>query len=178
LSSSVNILSAVGTIIFVLTLIAGAGLYGYAYILNGQIAADTKSLALVQSEFDPTTTNSLVQASNRIKSAQALLNKHIATSNMFTVLEQSVLPQVKFNSFDYVTNADGTVNVSLTGEAVSYAALAEQSAILAKIPFFQNAAFSNLTLSPTGGVTMSFSATIDPNLVSYKQTLQSPAMNI
>ena len=173
LSSSVNILSALGTIMFILTLIAAAGVFGYIHILNGDITADTKSLALVQSEFDPATMTSLVQASGRIKSAMTLLNNHISTSNMFAVLEKNILPQVRFDTLDFTVNVDKTMTLSFTGQATSYAALAEQSSIFSTIPYLEDSSFSNLTLSPTGDVTMAFKANINPTLVSYKTALQN-----
>lgn len=171
--SSVNILSALGTILFVLSLIAAGALFAYEHVLNSQITADSRSLTLVESELDPTTMNSLVQASNSIKGAETLLNNHIATSNMFSVLEQDILPQVRFDTFDFTVNPDSTMTIALTGEATSYAALAEQSSIFSSIPYFEDPTFSNLILLPTGTVSMDFQSDINPKLVSYIQALQT-----
>jgi hypothetical protein len=173
MTSSLNILPTIAGIIFVLSLVAAGGLFGYQHLLNSQIVADNKSLSLVQSEFDPQTMNSLIAASNRIKGAQNLLNKHIATSNMFAVLEQDTLPQVRFDTFNFQVNQDGTMTMALTGEATSYATLAEQSSIFSTVSYFENSAFSNLTLLPNGSVSMHFNTDINPALVSYKTVLQN-----
>ena len=169
---SISILSTIGTIIFVLTVFISGGLWGYETLLNSQIATDDKALSQASAAFDPSTMNELITASNQLKSAQDLLANHVAVSNIFTLLQASLLLDVQFTSFDFSRDPTGKVKISTNGQAVSYSILAEQSDIFSNINYMSNQSFSDFNLNDKGLVDMKFQADINPDQVSYKKALE------
>ncbi len=166
----ISILPLLGNILIVLSLLGYGALFGYEHILNSQIADDDKALVFAKQSFDPASSGQLIVASDQIKGAKNLLNKHIAVSNIFALLETNVLSDIKFNTFNF----DGTnnlINISVTGEASSYSSLAEQSSLFSKIDYMSNQSFSDFKLTDKGTIQMKFQADINPNLISYTQAV-------
>lgn len=171
--TSVSFLPSLGTVLFILALLASLGLFGYERLLNSQVADDSKALVLAKSAFDTDTISRLLTASAQIQSAKTLLNNHVAVSGMFAVLESNVVPKARFTGFNFERNDDGTVKVTAEGEAQSYAVMAEQSLLFSKISYMSNQNFTDLDLTDKGAVSMKFITNIDPKLVSFSQALSS-----
>lgn len=170
---SVSILPTIGTILFVLSILISGGLFGYERLLNSKIDEDDKELSLTKEAFDPSAMDQLITASNQIKSAKDLLNKHIAVSNIFTLLQANILPEIQFTSFDFSNEAKGNIKISAEGVAASYSVLAEQDEIFSKINYMSNQSFSSFDLTDKGTVNIKFQADINPNILSYKQVLET-----
>lgn len=171
--SSMAFLPTIGSLLFVATLVVSGGLFIYDHILSSQITDASKALVLAKASFDPETMNQLITASNQIQSAKRLLDSHVAVSGMFALLEANVLPGVSFTSFEFQRQPDNSVKISLEGQGSSYATLAEQAQIFSKLPYLQKQTFSEFTLTDKGTIAVKFQAMVDPNLISYKQALQS-----
>lgn len=171
--SSMTLLPTIASILFVLSLLAAGGLFGYQSYLNSQIADLDKSLKLAQTNFDQSSIQPLVVASNQIKSAKSLLAKHIAVSNLFAVLESNVLPSVQFTTFGFQRSADNKVDVSIDGAAQSYASAAKQADLFNSLSYMSNQTFSNLDLTDKGTISMKFRTTVDQSVLSYAQAVQN-----
>lgn len=169
-----GILSFLATIIFVVTLVAMGGMYGYKIILNKQVVQADSDLASSRASFEPDTINNLIDVSSRIMSAQQLLKNHVVLSELFNVLQSLTVKKVKFSNFSFKKQNNLSV-VSMDGEAQSYNALAAQADVFSKSEFIKNPVFSDFALSETGMVTVKFTATIDPSLISYKRLVDSVA---
>jgi hypothetical protein len=164
---NLSILPIIGNTLFVLVLIAYGGLFAYGKILTGQIADLDASLAHSQEASNSAQIQQLLTSSNQIKSAKDLLMKHIAVSKVFNVLQTNVLPSVRFTNFDFTQNSDGTIKMDVTGEAQSYAVVAEQSALFRKIGYLQNQIFDSLDLTTKGTINIRYETNIDPALLVY-----------
>lgn len=175
-SLTLSILPIIGNIIFILTLISYGALYGYERLLKNQISQSDQELVHARAAYDPSSAEQLIVASEQIQSAKNLLNKHIAVSNIFALLESNVLPDVKFTSFSFEGSKD-LVSIIIVGEASSYASLAQQSNIFSKIKSIQNPNFSDLKLTEKGNVAIKFDANIKPDLISYTQEDKTRADN-
>lgn len=171
-----NIFSVVATIIFILTLLAAGGLFGYKYILNRQLASVEQQVTAARDAFQPQTILELVGVSARIMSAKNLLEKHVMLSSLFNLLQSLAVKKVQFGLFTYQNTANSPT-VTIDMQAQSYNALSEQSAIFHQNSFLQNPTFSDFDLADNGNVTVKFAAQIDPKLLSYAQSVQAVSLN-
>ena len=171
---SVSILPTIGTILFVLSLLISGGFFGYEILLKSQIKEADKALSLTKASFDPSTMDQLIVVSNQIKSAKDLLDKHIAVSNVFTLLQTNTLPEIQFTSFDFSSDAKGNIKISAEGVAASYSVLAEQSNIFSKINYMSNQSFSDFD---KGTYNIKFQTDIKQSILSYKQVLKESSMD-
>ena len=65
------------------------------------------------------------------------------------------------------------MTVNMKGVAASYTSVALLSDSFNQEKGWRNVLFSDVTLTPAGTVTFSFSGSVDPSLVSYKSSFAS-----
>jgi hypothetical protein len=171
--TSFGIISVLGTVLFILSLVVAGGLFAYEQIVQGQMAESVKALDLAKSEFDQKTLNQLITAGAQITTAKKLLTQHIMASNIFAILQQNVLPQVSFTTFDFSRSTDGGVKMSVSGEAISYGVLRQQSQIFSGVNYFKNPSFSDLNLTTKGLISIRFETDVDPSIISYKKSISN-----
>ena len=171
-SPSRNIYSMAATAIFALTLIACLGLFFYKNLLSNQIAQDDKELNLARVAFQVETIQDLVDANSRIIAIKGLLNKHVVTSELLTLLQSLTVKNVRFTDFLY-NNKNNVINLSMDVEGKTYNALAMQSDIFSKNEFVKEESFSDFSLDINGNVKSKFSGKLDSKLVSYKKAIES-----
>ena len=157
----------VATIIFVLSVVAALGVFGYSLYLSSNIAKMGNDLTTAKASLDPTTINQISRLNSRIISTQTLLAQHTVVSPFFDFLETSTLKTLRWTSFDYTVTSKG-IQLNMQGQAQGYNALALQSDIFNKTSFIKSPLFKNLTLDNSGNVTFEFTATLDPSIISYK----------
>lgn len=159
-------------VVFLITIAGAGGVYFYRSFLVEHIAALNESLETAQNAFDTGLIIELKEINARIDMADAILDKHIAFSEFFSILEKNTLKTVRFSSFDYTTGGDGTVTIHMPGVAKSYSSVALQSDLFGENKYMQNVVFSDLGLDGEGNVTFSFSADVDSTLVLYKESIK------
>jgi len=166
-----SLLAFLSLVIFIISVILAAGVFGYKLYLKYSIdrmGADlNKARATLQSE----TIRELTRLDNRIVSTKDLISKHRILTPLFEFLETSTSRGVRFRDFRYsMTGQD--IELQMRGEARGYAALALQADIFSKSEYFKNSIFSDLNLNERGEVLFSFKTTIDPSLVSYTREVE------
>ena len=167
----ISIFTMLATIIFFLSLLFGVGVYFYKIILVNGIKSDSASLERAQKAFEPSLITEFERLNKRIESAKEILGNHIIVTPIFKLLENSTIPDVRFNKFNYENGGGDKINISLDGEARSYAHVAVQSDVLGKNKYLKEHVFSNLNLDNFGNVTFNLSATLDQTLILYKDAL-------
>ncbi len=165
-----SLFGIIGTLVFILSLLAAVGVFGYAQFLKYRISKMASDLEAARAAIDPTVIRELTRTDARIRSTQELLSKHVALSPLFDYLEESTLRTVRFTELGYGTGSDG-ITLGLRGQARSYAALALQSDELAASSYIKDGIFSDITLDNQGNVAFSYSAMLDPNMTSFKRGL-------
>lgn len=173
---STNIFSTLATLIFVITLLASGGLFGYKYYLIKQITEADTALNEARAAFNTGKIQELLDASTRINTVKSLLENHFVVSELLVLLEQLTVKNIHFEDFAYHNN-NSTISVNLTGESVSYNALTQQSDIFKGSDFFQNQNFYDLSLTDKGSIKFKFTANILPELVSYKKIIDQLSLN-
>ncbi|MEK9175367.1 MAG: hypothetical protein AAB795_02115, partial [Patescibacteria group bacterium] len=113
------------------------------------------ALKVLESQFPLETIEQHEEVANAISASKKLLDGHLKQSNIFTFLEDNTLQSIAYGSFLF-SEKDHKVTVS--GEAPSYQAVAQQANVLEQLDNVSSATFSNLSLGSKG--TVVFSLTI------------------
>lgn len=167
-------------LLFLLTLIAflvvfalTAGVFLYQQFLVRSIERKGVELEEARAAFEPALIQELTRLDTRIKTADILLDRHIALSRMFTFLENNTIQDVRFTSFRFALFSDGQANLILDGVAKSFNAVALQSDIFGKSRFIENPIFEGLNVNEKKDVTFTIKALINPDLLSYRSIAES-----
>lgn len=164
-----SILWIVAIFIFIASVFAAVGVFGYAFFLQKRIADAKEDLEIARKAFDPTSIQDLIRLNARLNQGGKLLASHIAPSAIFDFLEANTLTTVRFTSFQYATNPDGSISLSLSGNALNFSSVALQSDQFgAAVGTLKNVIFSNVNIDPvTGIVGFGVSANINPAVLDY-----------
>lgn len=177
LENDTNIFSIVANTMFVIVLLASAGLFGYKYMLNSQISKLETEISDARNAFQLDKIQELVDANNRLTASKNLLDKHVAVSKLLQLLETETLKKVKFSDFSY-KNMNDSLTISMKAEAATYNAIASQGDVFSKNEFIKTPRFSNFNLMENGKVTADFFSVIDTGLVSYKKSIEALSLNL
>lgn len=162
---------AYGALGLVVVLSVGVLLYGR--LLAGQKAAKDAQLAKAEASIDPATVSEFIRLRDRLEQGAELLNNHVALSGLFSALETLDPTTVRFNSLQAAFGSQNTVQLSGTGTAKSFNALAAVSDALANDGRIKDAIFSSISVNQDGSVSFSISATLDPKLIQYSPSAAS-----
>jgi len=167
-----NILSLIAGTMIIITLVVAGGVFGYKILLNKKIEAISIEVSNKEKTFDYGTIESIVLVDKQLKSAETLLKNHVAVSNVFTILEDATIKNVRFLNFSFTYLSPTKVALSMKGEARSFGAVARQAEVFSTATttaqYFKDTLFSDFNLDQSGNVTFSFLATLDPRLTAYK----------
>lgn len=169
-----GILFLISLILFILSLLGAGGAFAYERYLGSSIAAKSQALEDAKSKFEPESIRVLSRLDAKLNQAQSLVDSHIAVSGIFDLVEEITLQTVRFSNFRYTFTPQG-VQLSMSGEAVSFASVALQSDEFAKNRFITEPVFDGLAVNDIGNVTFSVTALIDPSVVSYSNQVQTGA---
>lgn len=164
--------SLVTLIIFLCVAIASGGVYFWKITLQKQLEASIVDLGEQEKAFDKSFITAAARLNERIELSKSLLSKHVAVTNLISILSKNTLQSVQFNSFSFSTSqAAGAdvVKVTITGVARDYTSLAAQSVEIAKVEPFKNPIFSDFNLTQEGKVNFGLSMSVDPVVLQYKR---------
>ena len=170
--ASAGIFFGVSFILFILVAGSATSVYFYKIYKEKKIENMKISLERAKAAFEPSLIIELKELDARIKSADIILNKHMAFSEFFSFIEENTLKTIQFNSFDYSENEDG-VKVNLSGKAKSYSSIALQSDIFGDSKFIKNPIFSDLSLEENGNINFIVSADVNPQLVLFNESINN-----
>jgi len=166
-----SLFSFLAWIIFNISVVLALGMFGYKFYLKYSIDQMGVDLENARATLQSEVISELTRLDNRITSSRELILAHQNLSPLFEFLEVSTPRTVRFSDFRYSMTPQG-LELSMTGEARGYAALALQAEIFDKSPYFKDSIFSDLRLNTKGDVTFSFRAIVDPSLVSYQREVE------
>ena len=157
---SVGIFTMIATLLFILSIVAGAGIYFYNKLLATNIDAMKESLVAAEDRIEQGFIVELQDLDKRLRNANQLLSQHIALSPFFRLLEDDTLKSIQYDSFAF-SFQEGRPVATVTGQAREYRTIAEQSINFGENPLIQTHVFSNFTLTQDSNV--SFNLKIVPN---------------
>jgi len=173
--SGFGLIFLIALLIFIASLVAAGAAFLYQQYLQNAIVSKSHSLALAQGAYDPAVIQDLERLDTRINQAEILLKSHIAASGLFAFLSTQTLQNVYFTAFTYELKPDGSVSLTLQGVADSFSTVALQSDQFGNSKYLKDVIFSSIAVAQNGTVTFGVSATVDPSVVSYVNSLGLPA---
>jgi hypothetical protein len=148
--------------------LAGMGIsYFYNQAIQTRAEVLSNSLRKEEESFEPALINELVEKAGRIEIAKKLLGQHTTVIPIFTFLEESTLQSISFAKFNYSVE-EGIPEVSMSGLARNYSALALQSEEFQKNKNIEDVSIANLFLDRDGGVKFDIKITFNPAFIRYK----------
>jgi hypothetical protein len=173
-SSGVSLFLLLSIIIFIVAIALAGGIWLWQKSLISQIDKDKQALIDAKDSYEEGTINPLIRLNNRIEESKILLANHLAISPVFTMLEQNVLRNIRLKNMKFSYAANNKIRIDLTGTAADYDALSKQSDAFgsdALSKFISGPVVSDFNPTPDGSISFNFTATVDPILVSYENTL-------
>jgi hypothetical protein len=157
-------------------LLISGGLFAYSKILDGQIKEVQVKILDARGAYEPEKIKELIDIDKKITSSNDLLRKHVAVSEVLSLLENLTLKKMRFTSFEYTKN-NNKPTVSITGDIQTYNALARQQEFFASTEFIRNPRFTDFNLGDNGYISVKFSADLDQSLISYKRIMDKTITN-
>lgn len=173
-ASAASLVFLVSFILFMASIAAAGAVFIYGQVIQRNITEGTKQLNINKNAFDPNTIKEITRLNDRINSTYALLKAHRGVSTLFQVLSNATLKSVQFTDFSYDSTGD-KITLSMRGKSFNYETVALQSKSFTDPSlrnFFKSPIFGDLNLDSLGNVSFSFSANVDPLLVSYYKLKQ------
>ncbi|MDO8430663.1 MAG: hypothetical protein Q7S72_01565 [Candidatus Taylorbacteria bacterium] len=191
-SGGTSVFMLVAIIIFILS-VAGAGLaFVYEQVLVKNQESYRASLKKTEAKFDVALINKLENANKKIDLGKQLLKNHIATSEVFNIINLLTTEGIRFNSFEFsgpfagqgsALAGNNDVKIIMKGVGKNFSAVAWQSDVFGQSEKYaekyggkkiiKNPIISDLTLDPKGDVGFTFTAYVDPSDVSYEKVITS-----
>jgi hypothetical protein len=173
---AIDIFSTVSTVVFFLTLILLGGAFGYEFYLKNQIELVKAEVVKANESYQLQDAKNIIAANSRLMSIKRLVDRHIAMSEMFSLLQTLTLKKVAFSNFSY-KSIGGENEITMDTEAQTYNALAQQLAAFSENSYIKKPRFTDFALSENGNIKTKFTAVIDPSLVSYKKAVEALSQN-
>jgi len=165
--------------VFILSLAAVGGVYFWnQYLVSAQTGYKAE-LAEREKQFNVDLIEQLKRVNVQIDMAKQLLANHLAVSQVFDIISHFTAENSRFLSLDLATptNQSDGVKISMKGYGKSFSSVAFQSDVLSQLERYglrrivKNPILSDPSLDNNGTVSFGFTATIDPENLSYKQSV-------
>ncbi len=114
-----------------------------------------EEVRLKEEALRPELVDEILLLDERLKNLRTLIGGHTFSTNIFKLLEENTHPRLRFLNFNLAREAR---RIDLSGEAASYAALAEQIGALERNPQIEQVEFGGLSVT-------------SQNLVGFKLSL-------
>lgn len=161
--------------LFIISTALGGGVFLYSQYLHTSNQNKLSQLTSAEAAFDPTLVQQLTRLDSRMNAAQALLSRHTAPSQLFTMLDQTTVQDISFTSLTYNAGNPQQTSLSMTGVAGSVNAVALQAQVFSQSGIITNPIFSNID-AEQDGVHFNFTALVNPSALSYEALVSgSPA---
>ncbi len=165
--------------LFIISIAAAGGMYFWKSYLESAQSAYKEQLTQREKQFNPNLIEDLKRQNVKIDLGKQLLVNHVATSQIFDIVQRLTIESVRFVNMDLTVNSTGgdSVNVSMKGYGTSLSAVAFQSDVLGQLEKYglrsvvKNPILSDPSLDNNGLVSFSFTATIDPKYLTYEKSL-------
>jgi hypothetical protein len=172
----VSLFLLISIILFIVSISLAVGVFLWQKSLVAQIEKDKADLVAAKESYEEDTLVPLIRLNDRIEQSKVLLSKHLAITPVFALLEAKVLKNVRLKNMKFSYAGDGKIKIDLSGQAASYEALLKQSDSFGDESlrkYISMPVVSDFSPVADGSVSFNFTATVDPKLVSYADTLIS-----
>ena len=168
---TISVFSIICVVVFMASVLVSGFIFVSISREKNKINKINEELALAKQAFEPEVVKELITISNQMASVKDLINKHIAVSNLFYLIESITIKNISFNSFRFERGQNG-INVSLEGEALSYGHASKQAGIFTETGFIKDVSFSSLKLTDLGTVQINMEMQVDTSSISYTEAIK------
>jgi hypothetical protein len=158
--SGTSIFMILAVLVFIISLAAAGGSYLYRDSVTAKQIVLKKQLSDRENQFNISLIEQLKATNVKIDAAKQLLTNHVAFSQIFAIISQLTIENVRFMSLDVGAPADigatDGVKISMHGYGTSFTAVAFQSDVLGKLQQY-------------GTVSFGFTATVKPSSLLYSK---------
>ncbi|MDO8575513.1 MAG: hypothetical protein Q7R78_02330 [bacterium] len=171
-SSGINFFLIVALLLFLASIIIAGLVFGWRLSLEKGIKSSEDFIINNEKSFDTDLLDTVTKTNQRLITGNEILSKHISVSKIFEILQGLTLQTVRFKNFAYTLDDKGDIKITMTGEGETFNSIALQSDELNKTDKLKNPVMSNFSLSDTGSVSFSLTATVPIDLVLFKEKVQ------
>lgn len=165
-----DLFALIALVLFVASVALAVGMFLYKEYLGASAASKVDQLERAKAAFEPSLINELTRLDDRMQAAGEILQKHIAPSVFFQMLEQTTIGSVAFTSLDFeVTDAENMA-IRMDGLAGSVNGIALQADLFSKGGMLTSPIFSNINRE-IDGVHFSLSANVNPLAINFTQLI-------
>lgn len=165
---AVSISTIIASVLFVASIGLAIGVFFYDRAQTTALSAKKLQLSGFREVFDSELIGDLASLDTRIKSAEAILDGHIALTPFFSLLEELTLKTVQFNSFTFKRSNTAQIDIIMTGAAESFTSIALQSDSFSDSAFISSPLFANFGLNDEDRVMFDMVVSVSRSLLLYK----------
>jgi hypothetical protein len=154
-------------LIFVVSAALAVGVFLYTQYLQSANASEESQLSSAESSFDPSLIQQLTRLDSRMTAADQLLQAHLAPSEIFTMLQQSTVQDISFNTLTLDATNPQQITLTMQGVAGSVNSIALQAQVFSQSGIIQSPIFSNID-AEQDGVHFNFTALVNPSAITYE----------
>ncbi len=173
-----NTLLFLSLVILGIAILASGGVFGYQRYLMSVRDAKAEEVRQAEAAIDSSSVEEFIRTRDRFTAAQGLLDNHVAVSNFFALLESITLQTVRFNSLSFTLTEDRSAEISMSGTARTFNALAAQSSVFAEEKRVKRAIFSDIKVNVDKTVSFALDADLDPKLLALIAEEAPPAPEV
>lgn len=161
----------IGFFISCVLLLISLGLLGGAYLykqsLQKSVDDDIASLGRAKNSLEPGLIDELNRLNFSINAAKSIFTQHAAVSQIFKIISEFTLKDVRFLNFNF--NMTGkNPSVVMSGEAKGYTSIALQANLFRESDAISQMTFSNFGLKEAGKVSFNVEIILNPPSLIYK----------
>ncbi len=172
-STALDPLVLIGITVFLAVLAVWTGMVLYGRYVEAETAVLERTLKQEERLLNEKVVEHLLATDRQFSAARRLVDRHLAPSRVFTILEDRTVDGLRYTSFSYEGAPDGgEAVVSLAGEAGNFSAVVEQSEILAQAPEITQSQFSGLDRDrESGRIRFSLELSLPISDLRYRDTV-------
>lgn len=167
-----GLIDKIAVLIFVLTLFAWGGLFGYQKYVEASITKTEKQIVEARSRIDNSKVDEFRALGKQIEVSKQLFNDHVFVSPIFDVVDQFTLPSVQLLNFTFELLPAG-LRIETEGRASNFAAVELQEQMFKKAEGIKDAHIFDMGLdTETGEVTFNATFVMPRNEILYTELMK------
>ncbi|HRH26464.1 MAG TPA: hypothetical protein PLF31_03295 [Candidatus Paceibacterota bacterium] len=175
--ATAGIFNLICAALFIVAVMASAGVFMYNRMLNSAIVNKQAELADYQEQIRSEVVQNIKKTAARMDAAENRLGAHLALSSFMEDLGDVTLRNIRWKNFRFQEEG-GRLQVVMDGEARSFASVALQADKISETDIFTSPLISNLSLSENGGALFAFRTFITPEAANYRISVIEDAVEI
>jgi hypothetical protein len=162
-----DLFALLSVVVFIASGALAAGVFLFGQYINTEVTSKKDAIKTAQQAFDPSLVQQLTRLDQRMSSASTILNAHIAPSAFFSVLNQTTLTTVSFQSLEFRAGDPQGITLKMSGVARDVNSIALQADIFSKSGVITSPIFSGID-QQTDGVHFNVVGLINPAALNYE----------